>query len=91
MEAPYLGRRRTAGHAARHFSAWWGAEAPQLRNRPPWKAPPILVSGATAYRRGEFLYQDFLYDDSGARHVPDPGDQRTAGNLFSKPNGTYAT
>ncbi|HYH59612.1 MAG TPA: hypothetical protein VD790_10400 [Thermoleophilaceae bacterium] len=63
--------------------------APQLTNRGPWRAKPILVSGATAYRRGEFLYQDFLYDDTGARFAPDPADSRTAGNLFSKPNGTY--
>src|SRR5438270_426254 len=39
--------------------------APQLQNTGPWKAPPILVSGAEAYRGGEFLYQDYLYDDSG--------------------------
>jgi hypothetical protein len=41
--------------------------APQLENAGAWRAEPILVSGATAYRRGEFLYQDFLYDDRGAR------------------------
>ena len=63
--------------------------APQLTNRRPWRAKPILISGATAYRKGEFLYQDFLYDDTGARLASDPGDPRTAGNLFSKPNGTY--
>jgi dienelactone hydrolase len=63
--------------------------APQLTNRKPWKAKPILVSGTTSYRRGEFLYQDFLYDDSGARFTTDPGDPKTAGNLFSKHNGTY--
>ena len=63
--------------------------APQLTNRGPWEARPILVSGATAYRKGEFLYQDFLYDDTGARIATDPNDPRTAGNLFSKPNGTY--
>ena len=38
---------------------------------------------------GEFLYQDFLYDDHGAAEAPDPTDPRTAGNLFSKPDGTY--
>jgi hypothetical protein len=65
------------------------AKAPQLANAGIWKAKPILVSGATAYRRGEFLYQDYLYDDNGARETADPGDPRTAGNLFSKPNGTY--
>jgi len=65
------------------------AKAPQLANRAPWKAKPILVSGSTAYRNGEFLYQDFLYDDTGAHLTPDPNDPRAAGNLFSKPNGTY--
>jgi hypothetical protein len=65
------------------------AGSPQLTNRGVFKARPILVSGATAYRRGEFLYQDYLYDDNGARLTPDPDDPRTAGNLFSKPNGTY--
>jgi hypothetical protein len=64
-------------------------KAPQLANAGPWHAKPILVSGTSAYRRGEFLYQDFLYDDHGARQEVDPGDPRTAGNLFSKPNGTY--
>ena len=65
------------------------AVARQLTNRKPFTAAPILVSGTTAYRNGEFLYQDFLYDDHGARQTADPNDQRAAGNLFSKPNGTY--
>jgi hypothetical protein len=64
-------------------------DAPQLRNAAPWTADPILVSGASSYRNGEFVYQDFLYDDHGAGEAPDPTDPRTAGNLFSKPNGTY--
>jgi hypothetical protein len=42
------------------------AAAPQLESAPPWKAEPILISGASAYRKGEFLYQDYLYDDAGA-------------------------
>ena len=63
--------------------------APQLTNRRPWRAKPILVSGATAYRRGEFVYQDYLYDDNGARLTPDPNDPRTSGNIFSRQNGTY--
>ena len=63
--------------------------APQLTNRKPWLAKPILVSGTTSYRRGEFLYQDFLYDDNGAKLTLDPDDPRTVGNLFSKQNGTY--
>ncbi|MGH2837859.1 MAG: glucodextranase DOMON-like domain-containing protein, partial [Thermoleophilaceae bacterium] len=63
--------------------------APQLTNSKPWRAKPILVSGTTSYRRAEFVYQDFLYDDSGARLTVDPADPRTAGNTFSKQNGTY--
>jgi hypothetical protein len=65
------------------------ASSPQLANGGIWKARPILVSGTTAYRSGEFLYQDFLYDDNGAHGTADPSDPRTAGNLFSKQNGTY--
>ncbi len=67
------------------------AVAPQLTNRAPWRAAPILVSGGVAYRGGEFLYQDFLYDDNGAQEQTDPNDERarTGGNTFSKQNGTY--
>ena len=65
------------------------AAAAQLQTTGVWKAPPILTSGATAYRDGEFLYQDWLYDDHGAKEVPDPNDPSMSGNLFSKPNGTY--
>jgi len=56
-------------------------DAPQLQNTGIWKAPPILVSGATAYRSGEFLYQDFLYDDLGAGNAARyPDDPRYGGN-----------
>jgi hypothetical protein len=68
------------------------AVAPELTNAPGgiWQATPILVSGSSAYRQGEYLYQDFLYDDHGASGgVPDPNDLRTSGNAFSAPNGTY--
>jgi hypothetical protein len=65
------------------------AVAPELTNTGIWRASPILVSGTTAYRNGEFLYQDYLYDDHGAREVPDPADPRASGDTFSKPNGTY--
>src|SRR5437667_6959733 len=65
------------------------AVAPQLQNVGVWSAAPILVSGASAYRAGEFLYQDFLYDDHGAAEMPDPTDPKSGGNDFSKPNGTY--
>jgi hypothetical protein len=66
------------------------AAAPQLENTGIWRAPPILVSGASAYRDGEFLYQDFLYDDHGARGGGrDPVDPRAANDLASAPSGTY--
>jgi dienelactone hydrolase len=64
--------------------------APQLTNAGIWRADPILVSGATSYRDGEFVYQDFLYDDHGARgDRRDPGDPRSGDDTFSAPNGTY--
>jgi hypothetical protein len=66
------------------------ATAPQLTNAGVWRADPILVSGATAYRRGEFLYQDWIYDDYGARGGQrDPSDPRAGDDAFSAPNGTY--
>src|SRR5436305_11118697 len=65
------------------------ASPPQLQNTGVWHAAPLLVSGASAYRGGEFLYQDFLYDDHGAHESPDPNDPRNPGDVFSKPNGTY--
>ncbi|HEX2016301.1 MAG TPA: glucodextranase DOMON-like domain-containing protein [Solirubrobacteraceae bacterium] len=66
------------------------ADAPQLQNIAPWRAPPILVSGATAYRHGEFLYQDFLYDDHGAAGGADPNSPfGPSSHLFSPTAGTY--
>src|SRR4051794_32291876 len=64
--------------------------APQLLNRGVWHAKPILVSGASEYRGGEFVYQDFIYDDDGARGTGrDPNDPRVQGDSFSSPSGTY--
>jgi predicted esterase len=65
--------------------------SPLLTNAPgsTWQAPPILISGASAYRSGEYLYQDFLYDDHGATGTGrDPGDPRVSGDAFAGPNGT---
>ena len=70
------------------------ARVPQLENTGPWKAAPILVSGAQAYRDGEWLYQDFLLDDHGAAGGTDPNDPHgPANNLFSPTDGgvTYPT
>jgi len=67
------------------------AGAPQLDNLAPWTAAPLMVSGAHAYVGGEFLYQDFLYDDTGANGtLRDPNDARTAPDLFSLRTGTYS-
>ena len=74
------------------------AAAPQLENAPGsgWHAKPILVSGASAYRHGEFLYQGYIYDDHGAKEVLDPtnpmispGGDASGGDTFSEPDGTY--
>src|SRR6476620_3269503 len=65
--------------------------APQLENTGPWKAAPILISGAEAYRDGEFLYQDFLYDDHGATGTQDPNDPfNDVENMFSPRHGTLS-
>src|SRR4051794_12361880 len=65
--------------------------APQLENVAPWKAPPILVSGAEAYRDGEFMYQDFLFDDHGATGTQDPNDPfNEIENMFSPKHGTLS-
>lgn len=66
---------------------WPLAQAPQLETTGPWYAEPILISGASAYRHGEFLYQDFLYDDSGAR-----GTTATGAGTYTYPtdNAAYA-
>ena len=65
------------------------ATSPVLQNAGVWKAPPIMVSGAEAYRDGEFLYQDYMYDDYGAAGVPDPNNPfNPAANLFSPNHGT---
>jgi dienelactone hydrolase len=42
------------------------ATAPQFENGERWNAAPLKVSGANAYIDGEYLYQDFIYDDHGA-------------------------
>src|SRR5215213_2063521 len=65
------------------------ASAPQLENDGPWRAEPILISGVSAYRQGEFLYQDHLYDDHSARGAEDPTDPFNGLEfLFSPKHGT---
>jgi hypothetical protein len=71
--------------------------SPQLENErgSVWHAPSILVSGASAYRAGEFVYQGYVYDDHGAKLVNDPtnpmispGGNSSGGDTFSEPDGT---
>src|ERR1700730_10895359 len=74
------------------------APSPQLENAPGsvWKGKPILVSGASAYRGGDFIYPGYVYGDHGAKEVTDPtnpmispGGDPSGGDLFSNPDGTY--
>lgn len=63
--------------------------APQLENTGVWQALPILVSGVSSYRCGEFVHQDWLYDDHGAAGATDPNDpQGSTTYLFSPKVGT---
>ncbi|MGH2806153.1 MAG: prolyl oligopeptidase family serine peptidase, partial [Actinomycetota bacterium] len=53
------------------------AASPLLENAGRWDAAPLMVSGAYAITDGEFVYQDYLYDDYGAnttnaRGSPEP-------------------
>src|SRR3954463_2572158 len=67
------------------------AAAPQLEDTGIWRAKPILVSGATSYRGGEFVYQDYLYDDHGAVGAVDQTGATFLGDyLFGPSEGTYS-
>jgi dienelactone hydrolase len=45
---------------------------PVLQNATGWRASPIMVAGAQAYVRGEYLYQDHVYDGFGADTTQGP-------------------
>lgn len=60
-------------------------DAPQLSVQAPFRAAPLLVSGTDAYRAGEFLYQDYLFDDRGADTVPGPGSRLGNGRSAASP------
>jgi poly(3-hydroxybutyrate) depolymerase len=51
----------------------------------PFTAAPLLVSGTDAYRAGEYLYQDYLFDDRGADTVPGPGTRTDNGRNGAGP------
>jgi pimeloyl-ACP methyl ester carboxylesterase len=66
------------------------AIAPQLQNTGVWHAAPILISGASAYRDGEYLYQGFLYDDHGANgQLRDQNDPGWSSQAFARMDGSY--
>jgi len=63
---------------------------PQLENGEGWAADPLLVSGCEAYVEGEYLYQDYVYDDHGAdtRSVLEqPPGGETLGGFYCRPTG----
>ncbi|QLD89827.1 prolyl oligopeptidase family serine peptidase [Natronomonas salina] len=65
---------------------------PQLENGPGWEADPLLFAGCDAYVDGEYLYQDYVYDDHGAdtRSVLEqPPDGDHLGGFYSRPTGDY--
>ena len=64
------------------------AVAPELTNSGVWHAPPILVSGTSAYRQGEFLWQGWLFDDHGAEGHPLGSGTDNAG-AFAWADGSY--
>ena len=61
--------------------------APQLAVQAPFAAQPLLVSGTDAVRGGEYLYQDYLFDDRGANTVPGLGTQPPGTGNFSPSAG----
>jgi hypothetical protein len=64
--------------------AWPPAVSP-LSSSAPFSAPPLLVSGTDAYRDGEYLYQDYLFDDRGADTAPGSGTRVDNGNEAATP------
>lgn len=56
-----------------------------LSVRPPFASAPLRVSGTDAYRRGEYLYQDYLFDDRGADTVSGPGARFEGGRNAASP------
>ena len=66
---------------------------PQLENGPGWEADSLMVSGCDAYLDGEYLYQDYVYDDRGADTRSwvsgAPSNASSLGGVLSQPTGDY--
>jgi predicted esterase len=64
---------------------------PPLENGAGWDADPILASGHDAYVDGEYLYQDFVYDDHGADTrsfvAEPPSGADSVGGIYQVPTG----
>jgi dienelactone hydrolase len=65
------------------------AGAPQFDNTGPWDAAPLRSCGRDAYVDGEYLFQDFIYDDNGANTSPagDSPNPAPASHLFGPMSG----
>ena len=64
--------------------------APQFETVGPWQADPLRICGADAYVDGEYLYQDYIYDDHGANTTPlmtDPQPAKTGLTLNGPATG----
>ncbi len=82
---------RDAGPALLHRPA---PDVPELRNRAPFRAQPLLVSGTDAFRQGEYVFQDHLVDDHGADTAPlgnalktDKPDPTSTGDIAASTGG----
>ncbi|PSP79623.1 hypothetical protein BRC88_08675 [Halobacteriales archaeon QS_4_69_225] len=66
---------------------------PPLENGPGWAADPLMVAGCDAYVDGEYLYQDYVYDDRGADTrswvSAGPAGGSSLGGVLSQPTGDY--
>lgn len=91
VAAPSSLPARDAGPPLLHRAA---PDVPELQNRRPWKARPLLVSGTDAFRAGEYVHQDHLVDDRGADTVPfgnviktDKPDPTSTGDIAASTGG----
>ncbi len=82
---------RDAGPPLLHRAA---PKVPELQNRKPFTARPLLVSGTDAFRSGEYVFQDHLVDDRGADTVPlgnaaktDKPDPTSTGDVAASTGG----
>ncbi len=87
---PIVSTGRRPGPAVLYSAA---PKAPQLENHDArFKAKPLLVSGAEAYVAGEYLYQDYIYDDGGAstQSLSDPLGAEAGGIKYPTNTERYA-